>query len=286
MTAKGGVFFMETALVVLVIFLLLFFLPFQRQRRQSKRFRSIDARVVRIERREPRISEDTVGEPEYHMTVTFFWEGQYLQRVWGPVKGKQIPRVGETIRLSYDPKADQLGHRPLNPRLRRKIWLFGAGSIAVLAVLSALLQRIVPSFDDTNIPAAWILFFIGGVFLIIDLTFWHSRRVLQRKIASETLRPVPAIFRGYRQRQDSDGDPLDYPLYEVTFGGVTRQVEGNVTGRRPYTVGQTVTLYRDPETGKITEAPGRTEAILGVVFLLPVCLCCGGGILMLLLNRL
>lgn len=185
---------MEAALVVLVIFLLLFFLPFQRQRRQSRRFHPIDARVVSIECREPRISEDTVGEPEYHMTVTFFWEGQYLQRVWGPVKGRQIPRVGETIRLSYDPKADQLGHRPLNPRLRRKIWLFGAGGIAALAILSALLQRIVPSLDDTNIPAAWILFFIGGVFLVIDLAFWHSGGFFSEKLHPRRCARCPPFF--------------------------------------------------------------------------------------------
>ena len=59
------------------------------------------------------------------------------------------------------------------------------------------------------------------------------------------------MVQGYRQ--DYEGDRFPYCL--VTVNGEEREITLPIRASDPYTVGQQVTLYLDPETGEVGLPP-------------------------------
>ena len=83
-------------------------------------------------------------------------------------------------------------------------------------------------------------------------------RAFGRQVESGILRPVRAEFQGYVRRTDDDGS-FNVPVYQCLWNSQTFRLEIG-RGRRPYRLGNMVTLYRDRRNGSVVEAPKKYRA--------------------------
>ena len=247
--------------VLLTVFLLLWFL--RRSRRKYRDYLPVEAVIVSCETRETPIDRDTVGMAAYWVTLAFEWEGRQIRQLYGPLGGPQAPEAGRRISMRYNPATGQLapgssGSEGILLMILLPILLV-AGLIALGIFWGGSLQEI------THISEP-IYFLLGLFFFGAAVKALLDRRAFLAKLRRERLRPVPAVLRGYRQRTDSDGDPIYYPIYEYMDQGRLRRMDGSSSATRKLRPGARVTLYRDLSTGRVSEGVPRSSLVILLVF--------------------
>lgn len=184
------------------------------------------------------------------VTYSFPWEGRDMEITREPRRNLLPPREGEQVELRWDAGRGRLldpisGQSPILAVLAMAFVLsILVSAAAAVSVLTERMTLVIPMI---------VLIFV----MLLGLILWMGRRqcqAFQEQLERGVLQPVRAEFSDHVRRRDSDGDTVYVPVYRCFWEGRTWRIETD-SGRRPYRPGDTVTLYRNINTGSVTEAP-------------------------------
>ena len=191
------------------------------------------------------------ASPAVTVTYVFPWEGRMLERRLGPRRGVLPPSAGQRRELLYDGDRDCL--REMGERTAIRPLLCYSAALAILAAAGGAARSLGGSLG-TSLPV--IAAAGGGVLFFAVLLPAKQRRRFRALRDDGVLQPVTAVFQGCERRADSEGESYLQPVYLCPWGGRAYRLEIG-RGRRPYQTGETVILYRDSRTGRVSEAPQR-----------------------------
>lgn len=233
--AAAGVMILMLAAILLV-------------RRRMRRGELVQATVRRVDLEDP----DACGAVSVTLIYAFPWKGQTLEFRQRPRRGILPPQEGERREMRWDPISRRLRELPSGRSLVMPILIY-VFVLSVLTVAAGFTAAFLPS-----VPPAWyVLASAWGVIGFLAAVFWMTLRQIrafQRQVESGVLWPVRAEFQGCVRRTDNDGDSIHVPAYRCFWNGRTYHLEIG-GGKRPYRLGETVTLYRDRRDGSVVEAP-------------------------------
>ena len=223
---------------------------------RMRKWRPIEAYVVRVEAVDPQIDEDTVGERQYWLELFFQWQGAEIRRSWmHPGPAACCPKAGDTIRLRYHPeKEDFLG-----------VITLGEWAAAVLGILGLIAAVGVLSVLTKGVSVKSVLFLLVPVWILVPIWYWRSEKRLQRKFENGEVRIITARIQGFRE--NDEGERRAFCL--VTVDGQEREIT-LYNGYTPDTcqVGQAVRLYVDPRDGEIRPVPYKNERLVVMVLVM------------------
>lgn len=232
-------------------------------------WRRLKARVVSVETKERPISADVSETPTHIASVTFSCDGHSYDATMPPKRDNNAPEVGSEIDILFDPATVRaVSAYGLADRMRAFLALAFIADLAAFAIFIGIWSDDFDGFP--KIPLFWrpllgLPMFAGAVMLVRRYT---STR---RRADAGKLRPIRAAFAGYRLHRDGDGDK-EYALFEYEERGFKKYYESHTSGRRNLKAGDAATLYRDTETGKVTEESSS------VMLLIIAAVCFSSGI--------
>ena len=233
-------------------------------------WRRLTASVVSVKTTERRVSEDVSETPKHEASVSFACERLSYEKPLPPLYENNAPAVGSEVEILFNPKACRaVRARGLFGGLPRRFFalFFGADAWAFLVVWAVFSSSGgFPKFPIFYKPLLGLPLFAAGC------TLAARYANLRRRAAAGKLRPIPAVFAGYRLRRDNDAGDREFALFEYEERGVKKYYESHTSGRRNLKIGDAATLYRDAETGKVTEKSGS------VMPLIPAAVCFSSGV--------
>ena len=239
------------------------------RRAKYKNWRRVAARVAAVNTQERRVSDDAVETPRQDVTVSFSFGGLRCEKPLPPVYENNAPAVGSVVEILYDPKSGRAvradGFFEKLPSWFLVVFIC-ADALAFLifwCVCSSLgIGGGVPKFPAFYKPLLGLPFLAAGFALAAR---WSN---LRRRVKSGKLRPIPATFAGYRLRRDSEDGDSEFALFEYEEGGVKKYYESHTAGRVRLKRGDAAELFRDAETGEVTEsrAPVMPLIVAAVCF--------------------
>ena len=218
-------------------------------RRRMRRGEIVQATVRRVDLDDA----DPKSPTSVTLTYAFPWQGQ-TPEICQPPRRRILPlQEGERQEMRWDPISRRLRERPSgrSSAMSILIYVFVLSALTVAAGFAAVVLPSVP-------PAWYVLISVWGVIGFLAAVFWMTLRQIRafgRQLESGILRPVRAEFQGYVRRTDDDGS-FNVPVYQCLWNSQTFRLEIG-RGRRPYRLGDMVTLYRDQRNGSVVEAPKR-----------------------------
>ena len=232
--AAAGVMILMLAAILLV-------------RRRMQRGELVQATVHRVDLEDP----DACGAVSVTLTYTFLWQGQTLEIRQRPRRGILPPREGERQEMRWDAASRRLRELPSGRSLVMPILIY-AFVFSALTVAAGFAVAFVQSMAVTWIFPVFALEAAGFLAVVLWITR-RKNRTFQKQVESGILQPVRAEFQGCVRRTDDDGS-FNVPVYQCLWNGQTFRLEIG-RGRRPYRLGDMVTLYRDRRDGSVVEAP-------------------------------
>lgn len=252
---------LAAAFAICLLIGVILFIPCIYKKIKYKGWRRITARVVSVETRERPVSDDVSETPEHTVTAAFRYGGADFEKKLPPEYANNAPAEGCAVEILFDPAAERAVYAQSFfdklPRFFPAVFLCAdlSAFLLIWRVMSPLDDG-VPAFPEFLIPLPGLMFFIAGCATA-------SRYARARRVArAGGIRPIPAVFVGYRLcREYDDGDKL-FALFEYEEDGVKKYLESGMSGRLKQRPGDRATLFRDAETGEVTDGSGWVVCLI------------------------